>query len=83
MCLVGETVCPGHTGAIHESTCSRQNPSGRKADELVQGLAVGSQSAVIQVYSLVLLLLAGSQPLPGCDLEASPGAGLKKRCDWW
>ena len=77
MCLVGETVCPGHTGAIHESTCSCQNPSGRKAKKLVQGLVVNLQNAVIQVYSLILLLLAGSQPLPWCDLEASPGAGLR------
>lgn len=78
MYLVGETMCPGHTGTIHESTCSCQKPSGRKAEKLVQGLAVNSQSAAIQVYSLILMLLAGSQPLPWCDLEVSPGAGLKK-----
>lgn len=78
MCLVGKTVCPGHTGAVHESTCLCQKPWRREAEKLVEGLAVKLQSIVIQVYFLVLMLLAGSQPLPWCDLEASPGAGLKK-----
>lgn len=56
----------------------------RRTEELVGGLAVNWQNAVIQVYSLILLLLTGSQPVPCCDLEASPegGGGLKKGCDW-
>lgn len=76
-------MCPGHTGAINESTCSCQNPPGKEAEKLILGLVVNLHSAVIQVYSLILLLPAGSQTLPRCALEASPGAGLKKRCDWW
>ena len=77
-------MCAGHAGPIHESTCLCQKTSGRrKAEKLVQGVAANLQSAVVQIYSLVLMLLAASQPLPWCDREAFPGVGLKKRWDWW
>lgn len=44
----------------------------RRTEELGGGLAVNWQNAVIQVYSLILLLLTGSQHVPCCDLGASP-----------
>lgn len=56
----------------------------RRTEELVEDLAANWQNAVIQVYSLVLLLLTDSQRAPCCDLEASPEGegGLKKGCEW-
>lgn len=79
--LIQETVWPGHTGVIHKNVFVSKNT--RRTEELVGGLAINWQNAVIQVYSLILLLLTGSQHVPCCDLEAFPEGvgGLKEGCD--
>lgn len=63
--------------------CVLVSKNRRRTEGLVGGLAGNWQNAVIQVYSLILLLLTGSQSVPCCVLEASPegGGGLKKGCD--
>lgn len=52
MRLVQETVCPGHAGVIHKNVVLVSKKHYEEAEELVGGLAVNWQNAVIQVYSL-------------------------------